>query len=349
MADIEDSENVLDHQFYIEALEGVCAPIKEDLYSSMLNAESEFNILASRYADSQDLTAKELLRQLKDRIELLKESLNGTGIGSFYKKIIFTRKILHKLDEDFLLLKDRDELLDEVSRILNYLEMVDLPKEVRNTWNKKLSEVKTQLECDKHQEALESSRKTLRTVLNTINRSLDSSLLELFVVRFNNVVQLILTLILLFVLWSLVVNRPTSIFSDQFAANYVLALVIGALGGSLSSILSSNKQSLIKGNFTINMFLNVFARPVLGAATAISLLFAAKSQVLFGIIKQGEASTAHIKIEVADTNIAYMVMDLVAGFAGEKLLRPTMDQLINKLSMAASADRKLEPSKSKGK
>ncbi len=55
MTELEHSGKPTNHLFYIKALKGFHTPPKEDLYASMLSIESEFNILKSRYVETEDM------------------------------------------------------------------------------------------------------------------------------------------------------------------------------------------------------------------------------------------------------------------------------------------------------
>ncbi len=111
---------------------------------------------------------------------------------------------------------------------MDNLSLTNLPEDIRKTWRAQLDDVIKKLEEKTvSNDVLERSRKTLKAALNTINRSLDSSFLELYMVKINNVSQIIMALLLIALFFIY--------YRQNGSTDYFYACVLGALGGSLSS------------------------------------------------------------------------------------------------------------------
>lgn len=333
--------------FYKKALLGLRTPPKEDLFASLRSIETEYSFLRARYEEdnkgaNSSASMILLLDDIADRIELLKGAVEEGGCLN-NKKVIFFREIAHRIDEDLLFFKNRDELRSEAGNIADNLKFTDLPAEIIENWKARIKEATDALGnlssgCN-DKASLELPRKNLRASLNHVNRSLDSNFIDLFMVKYNNVAQTLLVFVLLCYTIHIWCDHQGCFEIPACPKDpdlYIVAL-LGALGGAISSILTGEKQSLVKGHFIVNLFLNVLLRPIVGATSAFATALLIKSRLLFGIGSE-PMSTPLFVISVSKDNIetAYQVVAFMSGFAGERWLKSTMDQLMSKLSAYAS-------------
>ncbi|MBI5190748.1 MAG: hypothetical protein HZA22_08745 [Nitrospirae bacterium] len=327
-----------DEQFYVHSLKHIENATEEHLFASMLSIETEFDILKSRLSATNEPFTIDIIAQLDIRISLLRKTLEDGKSKGPDKKSVFFRESAHRIDEDFILLRNREELITVALTILDNLHFTDLPIEIVNVWDKKVTDVVEILEnipsrCANDANSLAEPRINLKAALNVVNRSLDGNYNELYMVKYCRVFQ---GAVVLFILSSLAALRSIDSAVDKTLLSYVYYCALGALGGSLSSLLS-NAQGLSKGNFFNNIFLNVFSRPIIGAASALVMVLVAKSRLLFGIgLDKPGIENPLLILPVANVEAAYRVLSIASGFGGERWLKSTMDQLISKLTVYAS-------------
>jgi len=123
--------------------------------------------------------------------------------------------------------------------------------------------------------------------------------------------------------------------------------ILGFMGAFLSNLITKENFLFVRGGpFWRYLFHNLMARPILGAFSATFIFWVEKSKLVFSINPITDGRVPPIQSTLININVnkdvliyVYIVIAIVAGFAGEKLLRNMIDTVLKKLEARAAKNK----------
>ncbi len=303
------------------------------------------------------------------RIEVCEDKLREVELALFpehffnRKKVFLAWSLLHQVCEDLFLMLNRDELLAEGKQLLANIKMSALSETAKKEWVPKLEEQLKRLEASDFNESdLPTAQNLFKMSMVTLNNQVDTLFWDIWSKKFSGLIYT-LSLISGLAAFAYIYSRP---YGFSFCIGNVLLL--GALGGVASGILTSEPQYLAKGHFWVSTFYYALVRPAQGALAALIMFWLVQSQYLItidpavdcksvvfsnyscssssaaGEVKQAQKEGNEIKEEKEKRNAlivlnaakgkqAYLLMLLLlmAGFSGDKLLKSVSDKVTSRL------------------
>ena len=182
------------------------------------------------------------------------------------RKIFLAWRLIHRVAEDLILLMNCEELAAQGRKIIHNLKTSPLPDIVRLDWISSVEEKLKKLEDSIQNGSCEIEKGTpqlFRTVTNIINDNVDDRFWDIWCRR-----------LLIFIYTGLLVIGLLSQFA-QFYRSGVFSLgiddviLLGAMGGVASGILTSEQEYMAKGHFWISVISYPLTRLTQGALVAL--------------------------------------------------------------------------------
>lgn len=247
-------------------------PSVEYLLANLVIHQHTLELLEIRYKDDAEQRA---------RLQLCRKSLDEAGAA--LRKRPFRRAFLawglfHQVSEEMIMFLDKAELAAEGKKIELDIKLSALPETAKSGWLARLGEVlKTLAGANPTDVEVNSARRTTRTALNAINSQTDNLFWEIWTKKLFGLiyaVMLVIGLVLFVLLGSL---------SSGFFLCVGNVLLLGAIGGVASGILSADPQYVAKGQFWVSTLYYSLVRPTLGALAALLVFWMLQSQYLIQI------------------------------------------------------------------
>jgi hypothetical protein len=173
-------------------------------------------------------------------------------------------------------------------------------------------------------------RAHLQGALKLVNRQRDTGFWQLG----TNVSIYLLSAVLLLLLGA--GTQLWVMLEPQASAERIgIVAMLGAAGAVIANMLVKEPFVASVGPTTRYFVYNLFAKPVLGAFSAIAFILLERSGMIFQIVAGGGPGSAPVRIEVGELagarRAALALIAITAGFFAEKAFRPLMDQVMRKL------------------
>lgn len=349
-------------------------PSRQYMIGKLFDYRKRLELLEA-YPNKEDIGRDVKIAASRDYLDAITEVLSSKGILG--KQKAFTAwHLFHRLDETLYLLMDASELKAQTVEFIQGLKRSTLPQQSITEWTAKLEEGLKKLS---HVESGERERAELAFVLNSAayvyNDYVDNLFWDIWCKKF---IALIHTLFLTVAVCGLVVF---TCYNEGISLCLITVLLIGAMGGLGSGILTSQPVSIAYGHFWSVTLYHAFVRPLQGAIAALMTFWLLQSQYLIAIdppVKPGTKiiqcvkgvpcevpvnvnlpkhgtvkilgyrcmSTATfttistsaqknqaITLKAADGMqiYLYLLVLLIAGFSGDKVLKAVTDKVSNKL------------------
>jgi hypothetical protein len=184
------------------------------------------------------------------------------------------------MGEDFILLMNCEELSAQGHKILHDLKTSPLPDIVRLEWISKVDERQKELEAAQKQADPDIDKCTpqlYRTITNIINDSVDDRFWEIWSGRF-----LIFTYAILLALGmiSLLVQFSSP---GGFSLSLAGVLLLGAMGGMTSGIMTTEQEYMAKGHFWLPVLSCSVIRMIQGSLAAMIVFWMIQCHYLIRI------------------------------------------------------------------
>lgn len=315
--------------------------------------------------DARDLALRFCQDKLKELHSLLFPSF---GMGA---RVIAAWQLLHRVSEEMILLMNREELIGFGVRLKRQITTMAMQEMLKKEWT---DIVKGQLtKIAKEQASPDDIRETqqlFKNIYRSVNDTVDDQFWDLWAKKFlafSYTIALALLTVIFFV--------------GELGGGPCLTLgkilLLGAMGGLMSGVFTSEGDSLPKGHFWVPTLYYLLARPLMGLLAALVIFWAVESQFLVTIeppyrgriiacetanTERGETAKPEIsalapamvkeegevkvspvamKARTGREHYLYMLLFLCAGFAGDKLLKAIADRVTAKL--LARAEKTKEP------
>ena len=292
----------------------------------------------------------------------------------WFKKNFAIWHLFHRVDESFYQLMTRSELKAQAWELIQGLKISPIPQQTKTDWIVKLQEILKKLEDSvvKDADIIGDASQALRAAAYIHNDCVDNLFWDYWCRKFY---ALIYTVALL----SLLAFFLNFYLTDRFTFCTRTAIILGMLGGLGSGILTSQIDSIPYGQFWVSTLYHILVRPIQGAVAALMVFWMLQSQFLIkvdpplapGRIVFSCRSSARIELpitcsppSVATTfrNISgskqdpllivksapgmqvylYMLILLVSGFSGDKVLRFVADKVTGKLFAEAEKTKEVK-------
>lgn len=243
--------------------------------------------LAARYLEYRNRvvlfeTRKEKSEKDIEAIAFCKDKLNEIEAALFppkscNKKVFAAWQLLHRVSEEMILLMPREELSAYGHRLSLETKMSPLPDSQKDDWGIKIAEAikkTSQADCSDHE--FQIARHLFKNIHRTVNSIADDSFWDLWS---SKMIALFYTIILIgfsfLFLYLLFLNGCLTITK---------ILLLGAMGGLISGIITGERETLPKGHFWAPTTYYIFVRPTMGALAALITFMMLESQFLVKIV-----------------------------------------------------------------
>jgi hypothetical protein len=255
------------------------------------------------YADRGKLDPEKqrVITQCKQKLEETREALMPAKWWKC-RKVFVAWRLIHRMGEDFILLMNCEELAAQGHKILHDLKTSPLPDIVRLDWISQVDEKLKKLDAalqeanTRSHAAMTAASKNaatvapqphpcvdrgtaqlFRTVTNIINDSVDDRFWELWSSRFLLLIYVILLALGLgWLLWQL--DKP-----GGFSLHITGVLILGAMGGIASGIMTTEQEYMAKGHFWLPVFSCPAVRVIQGALAAMIVFWMIQCHYLIRI------------------------------------------------------------------
>lgn len=327
-------------------------PSVEHLAAAFVGYQRTLDFFRKRYTDPENVKRIEVCEQK------LKEAESALFPGFFGRRKIFLAwGLLHQISEDVFLLLNREELIAEGRQLLTNLSTAPIPDVSREQWTKALITELADLEATGVN--LARAQNQFKMAMVMLNNHVDSRFWDLWSSKLSALIYTILLIAGLGLL--LVIFGGGSGFTCALANVFLL----GAIGGVASGILTAEPQYLAKGHLWVSTLYYSLVRPAQGALAALIVFWLIQSQYLITIqppvvCKQGvfgnsaavfqHSSSARKKdtetlivLNAAEGSQGYLLMLvlLLSGFSGDKILKSVSDKVMSRLFDAAEKTKEL--------
>ncbi|MDP3284485.1 MAG: hypothetical protein Q8M56_08665 [Desulfobacterales bacterium] len=247
-------------------------PSVEYLLANLVINQHKLELLETRYKDDAEQ---------RPRLQLCRKSLDEAGAALMkrpFQRTFLAWGLFHQVAEEMIMFLDKEELAAEGKKIELDIKLSALPETTKSGWLAKLGEaLKTLAGANPTDVEVNSARQTIRIATNALNSQTDNLFWEIWTKKFFGLiyaVMLVIGLVLFILLGSL---------SSGFLLCIGNVLLLGAIGGVASGILSADPQYVAKGQFWVSTLYYLLVRPTLGALAALLVFWMLQSQYLIQI------------------------------------------------------------------
>lgn len=324
----------------------------QNLFAEYVDASDQLELLDKQI---KDVDKKLIVDHCRPKVEALKEAID-------HRKIVAAWRLLHRVQEELLLLVEPAQLRAEAQRVSQTIQLSALSETLKKEWMARLDEAMKKIENNGANEEMKA-RQLIKMAANVINDFTDDQFWDIWARRWMSFIYSGMIMVLM----------PAMMFAlyfyakaPSFAATYALLLMLGAIGGYASGIWGSGEEYFAKGYFWTYTCYYGLARPVSGILAALVMFWMLQVQLYIKVdppisavqvaapmaatpaaqpVSRGtntteakppspaaEPTLITIKTPGKDVSVyAYMLLLLVAGFAGDKLLKSLTDKVMKKL------------------
>lgn len=340
-------------------IETKCNPSRHYLVAKLRDYRSRLDVYEARCGEVKE--KMQIVASCKSHLDDIETML---GKGSFFRFIntFSIWHLFHRVDENFYLFMERSELKAYAWELTQALKLSPIPQTTKADWFSRLQEVLKKLEGTDGGSTVEDAAIMIKAAAYVNNDCVDNLFWDYWCRKFFVLIYTVSLLIIL--LFAFLFSH----FNGSFAFCNWTACILGAMGGLGSGILSAQIENVPYGQFWTNVSCYALARPLQGALAALMVFWMLQSQYMIKIeppLSPGQVaftckSSARIELPVAGTSptksapfrntssakqdplvilkaapgmqvYLYMLVLLIAGFSGDKLLRYISGKVTNKL------------------
>jgi hypothetical protein len=247
-------------------------PSVEYLLANLVIHRHKLELLEARYKDDAEK---------RPRLELCRKSLDEAGAALMkrpFRRTFLAWGLFHQVAEEMIMFLDKEELAAEGKKIELDIKLSALPETTKSGWLARLAEVlKPPAGANPTDVEINSARQTIRTATNALNSQTDNLFWEIWTKKLFGLIYAVM----------LVIGLALLILLGSLSSGYLLCvgnvLLLGAIGGVASGILSADPQYVAKGQFWVSTLYYALVRPTLGALAALLVFWMLQSQYLIQI------------------------------------------------------------------
>jgi hypothetical protein len=317
-------------------------PSEESLYAKLIDIEEKIAILDDT---SLGPDKKKILEKSKEMVTLAKESIKprrwfSAVIPYSNKNYSLFWRLLHRVDEDLLLLIPDSDLMANAANIKAYFDLNVVEEKIRNEWlgtaqtTGKLIET---IEAIKTEPSDMKNRYMLKQALRILNDHMDSTFLKLSLNTLMSVVSGALLGLFMLIFWT-IQSRKDFLFDSLIQIDILSISILGLIGAYLSNLLTKEDFLFASGAFWRHIFHYTISKPILSAFAAVFIFLIEKSKLIFAI-EAGEAGQIKqlitLNVPQSAENYVYAILAIASGFSADKILRGMIDRVLKRLEEKA--------------
>jgi len=262
-------------------------------------------------------------------------------------------ELLHRVDENLVLLMDGDELYSTAIDVKTSFDLNIKEEKLRAEWigdKGVFRDILDQLR-KKEQNTTLVDRYMIRDALRLVNEQMDRTYWQLSMNTLTSVLSGLFLAVLLFMAWVCPLTSPIKdLGKGGFTHTFITLIALGLMGSYLSNLLTSEDFLYVRGGPYFRFLLhNIFSKPVTSAFAAVFIYGLEKTKLIFSISNQTTSTTLseiiNIKVNQDYVGYAYAVLAIVSGFSADKILRSMIDQVLKKLEQKAEKTKDSETEK----
>lgn len=322
-------------------------PATESLLAKRTQLESQLEDLeATLHADAD----KRVLQRCQTNLETVKDLLDKRWRPHHPH---LTWQLMHRIDEDLLLILPRPELLANAANVLAYFDMNITEAKLRRDWlgeGARKGSIQQAIDDLHEKDKEERARHVLRQALNISNAQMDRSFWVLSMNTLTSVISGVALGVAMLVFWRL--GYPSRVSSlgtaDLACSEYSQLALLGLMGGYLSNVLTREGLLYVRGGpFWRYALLHLVSRPVLSAFGAVLIAVLVKSEMVVAIKTAAANKAGLVALTIADGAVgyAYAVIALASGFASDKVLSDMIGRVLKRLEQKAEKTKESKPDK----
>lgn len=349
-------------------------PSRQYMQGKLFDYRQRLKLLAS--GELPHYAGKETVNTCREYIETIEQVINTPGF-LWSKKTFSAWHLFHRLDETFLLLMEAPELKAQGMELIQGYKSSSLLQQTKSDWLTRLQDMMKKLDGDPEEKDYHEAAHLFKSALYGYNDFVDNLFWDVWCKKF---IALIYTFVLMLLLFVFVAFAH---FNAGISVCLITVLMVGAMGGLTSGLITFDSVSFAYGHFWSVTFYHTFVRPLLGAIAALMVFWLLQSQYLItidpplkpgtkivycdkglpcefpvvidppkhstltgsSICKQGDLAFTKISSAVNKNNqttitlkaaegmqiYLYLLVLLIAGFSGDKVLKFVTDKVSNKL------------------
>jgi hypothetical protein len=317
------------------------APSKESLLEKIMGHEEAI----SRYEKKgMDENQKHILHICRDYIQSAKECMRGYPS---HPHLIWN--LLHRVDEHLIFLMPHDELYARAIDVRTAFDLTITEKKVREDMLGEKGKLTMAIKDIKENgQNIERAQYLIRDALQYLNENVDTNYWILSMNTLTSVCSAALLGILMLIYFL--------VYSQYELIPYA---ILGFMGAFLSNLITKENFLFVRGGpFWRYLLHNLMARPILGGFSATFIFWIEKSKWVFSInpipadgkiVSSVQSAIISINVNQNAIAYAYIVIAVVSGFAGEKLLRNMIDKVLKKLEERAEKTKEAKAEIAKAK
>lgn len=337
-----------------------CNPSRQYLVGKLRDYRSRLDLYAVRWQN--DVEKKLIVASCISHMDDIDTMMQEDG-AQWFKKSFSVWHLFHRVDENFYLLMVRPELKAQAWELIQGLKISPIVQQTKADWIIRLQEVLKKLEDPNINDTdiVPDAAQLLNSAAYIHNDCVDNLFWDYWCRKFFALAYTFSLLCVLLVFLKLYLSSHI-IFCTQ------TAIILGAMGGLGSGILTTQIESIPYGQFWVSTLYHIFVRPIQGAVAALMVFWMLQSQYLIKIdpaLAPGRTvftctSSARVELPVVCSppstsatfrNVSgskqdpllvlkaapgmqvylYMLVLLIAGFSGDKVLRFVTDKVTGKL------------------
>ncbi len=258
-------------------------------------------------------------------------------------------RFLHRVDEDLILLVDRDGLAARALGVRSDFDVNISDPGVRALWlgtegGEKGPLAKAVESLNAGEAPTQQMRETVRAALQMVNGQVDRRFWVLSENMLTSVwsgVLLVAALAASAVLWATTqaaVFAPITQLGQEPAADLLPVMLLGVMGAYASNLLTRRDFLFVQGGpYWRYLLYPLLAKPILSAFAAAFVYVVARSAIVFSLGPPDGSSGPVVSLGVpaGATAFAFAVLAVVSGFAADKLLRDMIDRVLKRLEERA--------------
>ncbi len=332
-------------------------PATERLLSKLTDLEETLKLLKEQHRDDEH--AKIIIDTCETYLNKARDYLGQRGWGwscpfSGRKHPHLVWELLHRVDECFILLLKKEELVSRAITLKTSFDLNIKEEKVRKEWvgeEGKEGRFKKIIDELEKGENLEANTIVLRDALKIVNEQMDRTFWQLSMNTLTSVWSGTFLAVLMAIAWY---ANPWGLIcllkGQNLCENYLILIILGLMGAYLSNLITKEDFLYVRGGPFWRYFLhNLFAKPVTSAFAAVFIFFIEKSRLIFSISPQENGTEGSKVSEIITFNVSpdstgyvYAVLAIASGFAAEKILRSTIDGVLKKLEQKAEKSKDTE-------
>jgi hypothetical protein len=275
-------------------------PSIEHLVAELIDCEQQLANYKSLAEKEQNKEKLKIIELCNGKIAQIRQAIQPDKRCT-RKRIFIAWELLHRVGEEMVTLMDTDTLSAEIGKLITDIKISSLPDAVRNDLLLQLDRERNKLDGDAKNAARAAA--VLKAALNVLNSVTDDRFWDIWSKKLG---ALIYTLMIPIFGIPLIYQLccPKNWCRSMFAPLTISTiLLLGAVGGLTSGIVTGERESLPKGHFWVSIIYYALVRPIIGAVAAVLMFWMIQNHFLVSIdiYEPSVAATAPARLEQANT------------------------------------------------